>query len=91
MLRAKGESMQKALRALAGAVLLGSIGNVSASKLDAELAAIVNDAQRPLSGLSVLAIRDGKVAYQQQFGLRRLDTPRPSRHRPCSVLHPSPN
>lgn len=66
--------MQRALRALAGAVLLGSIGHVSASKLDAELAAIVNDAQRPLSGLSVLAIRDGKVAYQQQFGLRRLDT-----------------
>jgi len=66
--------MQKGMRALIGAVLLGSIGHASAGKLDAELAAIVNDAQRPLSGLSVLAIRDGKVAYQQQFGLRRLDT-----------------
>ena len=66
--------MQKGMRALFGAVLLCSIGHASAAKLDMELAAIVNDAQRPLSGLSVLAIRDGKVAYQQQFGLRRLDT-----------------
>ncbi|HEY0585701.1 MAG TPA: serine hydrolase [Pseudoduganella sp.] len=66
--------MQKGMRVLIGAVLLGSIGHAAASKLDAELAAIVNDAQRPLSGLSVLAIRGGKVAYQQQFGLRRLDT-----------------
>lgn len=45
-----------------------------ARQLDRELAAVVNDVQRPLSGLSVLAIRDGKVAYQQQFGLRRIAT-----------------
>jgi CubicO group peptidase (beta-lactamase class C family) len=74
MLFAKGESMQKGWRALIGAALLSGLGQASASRLDAELAAIVNDAQRPLSGLSVLAIRDGKVVYQQQFGLRRLDT-----------------
>lgn len=66
--------MQKGMRALLGAVLLSGVSHAFASKLDAELAAIVNDGQRPLSGLSVLAIRDGKVAYQQQFGLRRLDT-----------------
>ncbi|SFF61918.1 CubicO group peptidase, beta-lactamase class C family [Duganella sp. CF458] len=64
--------MQKGMSVLVGAVLLGSIGHAWASKLDTELAAIVNDAQHPLAGLSVLAIRDGKVAYQQQFGLRRL-------------------
>ncbi|WP_342115510.1 serine hydrolase domain-containing protein [Pseudoduganella sp. OTU4001] len=66
--------MQKGMRALIGAVLLSGMSQAAASKLDAELAAIVNDPQRPLSGLSVLAIRDGKVAYQQQFGHRRLDT-----------------
>ncbi len=66
--------MQKGRRALIAAVLLGSIGHAWASKLDTQLAAIVTDARHPLSGLSVLAIRDGKVAYQQQFGLRRLDT-----------------
>lgn len=66
--------MQKGIRALIGAVLLGNLGQAAAGKLDTELAAIVNDAQRPLSGLSVLAIRDGKVTYQQQFGLRRIDT-----------------
>jgi len=64
--------MQKAVRALIGAVLLSGMGHAAASKLDAELAAIVNDAQHPLSGLSVLAVRDGKVVYQQQFGLRRM-------------------
>lgn len=66
--------MQMGMRALIGAILLSGMGHASAARLDAELAAIVNDAQRPLSGLSVLAIRDGKVAYQQQFGSRRIDT-----------------
>ena len=54
--------------------MVGGASQAMANPLDQELAAIVNDAQRPLSGLSVLAIRDGKVAYQQQFGYRRLDT-----------------
>ncbi|UGQ46478.1 serine hydrolase domain-containing protein [Massilia endophytica] len=70
------------LGALLGALLLGSVNHVMAADggaspsalLDRELAAVVNDAQHPLSGLSVLAIRDGKVSYQQQFGLRRIDT-----------------
>ncbi|WP_374585750.1 serine hydrolase domain-containing protein [Pseudoduganella sp.] len=66
--------MQKSVRALVGAVLISGASHAAASKLDAELAAIVDDPQRPLSGLSVLAVRDGAVAYQQQFGLRRLDT-----------------
>ena len=66
--------MQKGMRAVLGAVLLSGLGQAWAGKLDTELAAIVNDAQRPLSGLSVLAVRDGKVVYQQQFGHRRLDT-----------------
>lgn len=85
----------KRRRALIAAVLLGSIGHAGASKLDTQLAAIVTDARHPLSGLSVLAIRDGKVAYQQQFGLRRLDPTgsggtAPLRRRPCSALRPSP-
>jgi CubicO group peptidase (beta-lactamase class C family) len=62
-----------------GAVALGACHCAQATgpahvALDRELAAIVSDAQRPLSGLSVLAIRDAKVVYQQQFGLRRLAT-----------------
>ena len=56
------------------AVAAGPAAPAAAAQLDRELAAVVNDAQHPLSGLSVLAIRDGKVAYQQQFGLRRIDT-----------------
>lgn len=66
--------MQKGVRALMGAVLISGASHAAAGKLDAELAAIVNDPQRPLSGLSVLVVRDGAVAYQQQFGQRRLDT-----------------
>lgn len=38
--------------------------------LDAALAAIVDDRAHPLASLSVLAIRHGKVSYQQQFGYR---------------------
>ncbi len=67
--------MQMGLRATLGAALLSAMGHAAASKLDAELAAVVNDTQRPLSGLSVLAIRAGAVVYQQQFGMRRLDAP----------------
>ncbi|MGX9785503.1 hypothetical protein [Janthinobacterium lividum] len=33
--------------------------------LDATLSAIVDDAAHPLASLSVLAIRHGKVSYQQ--------------------------
>lgn len=40
--------------------------------LDGELNAIVNDAKLPLASLSALAIRDGKVVYQGQFGYRVL-------------------
>ena len=40
--------------------------------LDAALAAIVDDRAHPLASLSVLAIRHGKVSYQQQFGYRHI-------------------
>ena len=40
--------------------------------LDAALAAIVDDPAHPLASLSVLAIRHGKVSYQQQFGYRHI-------------------
>ncbi len=45
----------------------------SMASLDAELAAITNDAARPLASLSVLAVRRGKIVYQQQFGRRYID------------------
>ena len=41
--------------------------------LDAELHGIVHDAIYPLASLSVLAVRGGKVVYQQQFGHRFID------------------
>jgi CubicO group peptidase (beta-lactamase class C family) len=41
--------------------------------LDAELGAVVNDPAHPLASLSVLAIRDGAVVYQRQFGYRHID------------------
>lgn len=40
--------------------------------LDAALASIVNDPAHPLASLSVLAIHQGKVSYQQQFGYRHI-------------------
>jgi len=46
--------------------------NAGPRALDATLSAIVDDAAHPLASLSVLAIRHGKVSYQQQFGYRHL-------------------
>lgn len=40
--------------------------------LDATLSAIVDDPLHPLASLSVLAIRHGKVSYEQQFGYRHI-------------------
>ncbi len=48
---------------------------VQKTALDHELSAIVSDAKQPLASLSALAIRDGKVVYQGQFGYRVLPLP----------------
>lgn len=68
------------------ALLIG--GNVDAQqkipKLDAELAAIANDASQPLASLSVLAVRGGKVVYQKQFGHRFIGTKNPANSRPAN-------
>ena len=45
----------------------------SVNVLNAELASVVDDPQRPLASLSVLAIKRGEVVYQNQFGYRRID------------------
>jgi CubicO group peptidase (beta-lactamase class C family) len=68
------------LRSVSAALLICCFVNVGAQSLDAthkaaldrELNAIVNDAKLPLASLSALAIRDGKVVYQGQFGYRVL-------------------
>ncbi len=57
--------------------LLASL-QVSAATLDDELNAIVNDPQKPLASLSVLAIRDGRVVYERQFGRRFIDDANPA-------------
>ena len=76
------------MRGLLGLLLLGTTWNTLAAApgsaampgvppgqqhaLDAALSAIVDDPAHPLASLSVLAIRHGKVSYQQQFGYRYL-------------------
>ena len=66
--------------ALAGALALAGCAaspvatiHSSTAVLDRELAAIANDPERPLASLSVLAIRDGKIAYERHFGRRFID------------------
>lgn len=56
------------------------------AKLDAELSAIANDATHPLASLSVLAMRDGKVVYQKQFGYRYIDPKNPANSKPANEL-----
>lgn len=48
--------------------------------LNAELASVVNDPQRPLASLSVLAIKRGEVVYQNQFGHRYIDNLNPAKN-----------
>jgi CubicO group peptidase (beta-lactamase class C family) len=55
-----------------------------AASLDDELRAIVNDPQKPLASLSVLAIRDGRIVYERQFGHRWIDRVDPAKSRPAN-------
>ena len=57
----------------------------NAARLDAELSAIVSDAAHPLASLSVLAIRNGKVVYQQQFGQRHINLDVPEKSQPANA------
>ena len=75
--------MKQGRRTLLGLALLGGMSRVlpaapktdqgTEAKLDAELAAIVNDKACQLASLSVLAIRAGKVEYEQQYGQRFIE------------------
>jgi len=90
--------MKKRITGLLGLLLLGGIWPAMATPpssastpvagpqqraLDAALSAIVGDAAHPLASLSVLAIRHGKVSYQQQFGYRHLGAT-PADHLPVT-------
>ena len=57
------------------AVFWMSLGHAQHAALERELNAVVQDAAMPLASLSVLVVRDGKVAYTFQQGLRQLDQP----------------
>lgn len=85
----RGDTVDQAIkqgrRTLLSLALIGGMSRVLAAapktvpqafepKLDAELAAIAQAKACQLSSLSVLAIRAGKVAYEQQFGHRFLET-----------------
>ncbi|HTD06526.1 serine hydrolase, partial [Undibacterium sp.] len=62
---------------LAAAFAAGPVAAQAAGKpmlqLDRQLQAIVADQSKPLASLSALAIRDGKIVYQQSFGYRTID------------------
>jgi CubicO group peptidase (beta-lactamase class C family) len=58
--------------------------NNARMRLDAELAAVVNQPGRELASLSVLAVRDGRVVYQRQFGHRYIDLKNPANSRPAN-------
>jgi CubicO group peptidase (beta-lactamase class C family) len=71
-------TMKQGRRNLLGLALLGGMSSIvraagasnTESALDRELAAVANDPACQLASLSVLAIRNGKVSYEGQFGHR---------------------
>jgi CubicO group peptidase (beta-lactamase class C family) len=54
-------------------------------KLDGELNAVFAQGAMPLASLSVLAVRNGRVVYEKQFGSRVIDTGDPSKSRPADA------
>lgn len=79
----------KGLVCLASAIVLAGCAQVNTSSdlgslqpmpaLSAELRQIAEDAAHPLASLSVLAIRDGRVVYEAQFGHKFIDNADPVR------------
>ncbi len=70
-------------------ILFMTTGSVIASdssntRLDTELDAIVNDPAYPLASLSVLAVRQGKIVYHQQFGNRFIDPLNAANNKPAN-------
>jgi CubicO group peptidase (beta-lactamase class C family) len=69
------------------ALILGATlsGCATTPSLDEELATIASDPQHRLASLSVLAVRDGRVVYERQFGERFMatatDTAKPANSR----------
>ena len=62
--------------------------SISADRIEsltAELASVVNDPARPLASLSVLAIKQGEVRYQTQFGSRYIDNANPAKNMPANA------
>ncbi len=57
--------------------------SVQNKALDAELAAVVNDPAHQLASLSVLAVKNGKVVYQHQFGDKFIDLTDPAKSKPA--------
>jgi CubicO group peptidase (beta-lactamase class C family) len=88
--------MEQGRRTLLGLALLGGMSRVIPAplkdsaesvdaRLDSELAAIAADKSCQLASLSVLAIRNGRLQYEQQFGQRFIgDGVQPSR--PANAL-----
>lgn len=65
--------MKPEMQALMGMIFMSGLGGgAQAATLEQELAAVAADPAMPLASLSVLAVRNGKVAYQYQTGDRRL-------------------
>lgn len=73
------QTIARRLRTWIGAAALAGAAAPAApaphAALTEQLAAIAHDREQALASLSVLAIRDGQVSYQAQFGQRRIGAP----------------
>ena len=75
-------------RALASVGVLAVVPPAHAASFDAaldrELAAVVDDPDHPLTSLAALAIRDGRVVYENGFGRRTMAIEGRGRDRPAT-------
>jgi len=65
-----------------GAPSPAALRSACKDKLEEELGAVMHDPEHPISSLSVLAMRAGRVVYEGQFGHRHLDSSDPAKNLP---------
>ena len=71
------QNVVRLLIGLLGTCLMCMSTFAGAQGLDAALRAIQQDAQAPLTSLSVLAVKEGQVVYEGHFGHRRMESDGP--------------
>ncbi len=65
--------------------IIKSKQDLTSALLSKKLEAILNNPERPLSGLSVVVVKAGKIVYNDNFGMRKIDQENPASSLPVNA------